>query len=284
MKAMKTLFLLVFVVSFLLGSCTCHESTHGKENENENMSVMHKRTRVKQMLRKLQHDDILQVMGDIWNKASGESRIKMVKKLFNGFPPARLTRIQGLMKLSYDSVTATATVKRSQQATELLEEYSRASYSEEEKLNDLEANAWPKLNSQHRKNILSFFQLSKDELTAMSSRHSVKYDSAWNENSIQISSTWYLLCTSTTSCPEEAPVCSPLDLSTTTSVCHLPCRGDEECYAYSDAQHQRSHSGKCMRPVCEGFTQLDAQNTVSAGSGLAVSMFTIVFVFLISIF
>jgi len=280
MKAMKTLFLLVFVVSFLLGSCTCHESTHGKENENENMSVMHKRTRVKQMLRKLQHDDILQVMGDIWNKASGESRIKMVKKLFNGFPPARLTRIQGLMKLSYDSVT------RSQQATELLEEYSSASYSEEEKLEDLEAHAWPKLNTHDRKNILSFFQLSKDELTAMSSRHSVKSDDAWNENSIQISSTWYSLCTSKASCPEEAPVCSPLDLSTTTSVCHLPCRGDEECYAYSDPQHQRNYSGKCMNPVCEGFKQLGAhaQNTVSAGSGLAVSMFTIVFVFLISIF
>jgi len=206
------------------------------------------------MLRSMNEEQTIEILAHFWNNAGGQTRLSLMKRLFDGYPPPRLTSIEELMKLNYPIKKIT------QQAAQFLELFDNYR-SEKEQLHELEANAWPKLSDKKQKYVSEFLQLSTSERSLLremsrAMTHPIVEGNVFDTGAIEILNSYYDPCDKGQVCETEAPTCQSYQGK---YVCLKPCVGDPNCFAFEDPSNKRSWPGKCKldQKVCEGFSYYD---------------------------
>jgi len=201
----------------------------------------------------MNEEQAIDVIANFWNHAGGETRLSMMKTLFDGYPPPRLTSIEELMKLNYP-------VKKLTAQTSKFMEVFRDERSESERLIDLEANAWPKISDINQRKVFQFLQLSTAErshLHAMSTPKAITEGNIFDPDVVDIDGRYYDLCDKGQTCPIETPSCITFQGKL---LCVKQCVGHPNCYVFMDPSKKRSWPGQCIasQQVCEGFAYFDA--------------------------
>jgi len=208
------------------------------------------------MLRTMNEEQAIEILANFWNNAGGHTRLSMMRMLFDGYPPPRLTSIEELMKLNYPIK------KMTQQAAKFMEVFhsnNQHSHSESEILRDIEANAWPKLSLKNQIKVFTFLQLSSSEkslLQQMTVTHPIKEGNVFDTGAIEVQGQYYDLCDAGQTCEAQTPSCITYQGK---SLCVKQCVGDPNCYTFVDPANKRSWPGKCIvaQNACEGFSYYD---------------------------
>jgi len=204
------------------------------------------------MLRALNEEQVIEILANVWNNADGQTRLSMMRTLFDGYPPPRLTSTEELMKLNYPIKTIT------QQAAKFMEVFNNNQRSESERLIDIEANAWPKLSHITHIKIANFLQLSSSERSLLQQMtHPIVEGNVFDTGAIEVQGQYYDLCDNGQTCESQTPSCLPYQGK---SLCVKQCVGDPNCYTFVDPANKRSWPGKCIvaQKVCEGFSYYDS--------------------------
>jgi len=205
------------------------------------------------MIRNMKEQQATEVLIHFWNNAGPSTRLSLIRALFNGYPPPRLTSKEELMKLNYPT-------KEISPASEQFMEVFRTERSEREQIYDMEMNVWSKLSHKTEIKIAAFLQLTSNDRRRISEfRKSINDGNIFDSSSIDINGQYFLLCDNrqpSPSCPEETPTCVNY---LGRYVCAKQCVGDPNCYVFLDPNHKRSYPGKCITDshVCEGFSYYD---------------------------
>jgi len=202
------------------------------------------------MLRAMNEDQAIEILAHFWNNAGGHTRLSMVRILFDGYPPPRLTSTEDLMKFTYPINQITI------ESSKFMEVFKDAR-SEAEQLSDLEANTWPKISLKNQQKIFNFLQLTNQEKSRYAqARQTIIEGHIFDSAAIEMNNVYYLPCDKGQTCDPETPSCI---VYKGRSVCVKQCVGDPNCFAFADPYYKRAWPGKCMaqQHVCEGFSYYD---------------------------
>jgi len=204
------------------------------------------------MLRSMNEAQTMDILANFWNNADGKTRLSLVRTLFDGYPPPRLTSTEELMKLNYPMK------KLSAESSKFMEIF-RNERSESEQLFDLEVNSWPKISLKNQQNIFNFLQLSSEEKVRIERyRRPIVEGNVFDANAIMITDQYFLPCDMGQKCDQETPSCI---LYQQKMLCVKQCIGDPNCFAFNDPYYKRAWPGKCIadQKVCKGYSYYDPQ-------------------------
>jgi len=239
-----------------------HTNTHHTAEET---------IRIRTKMRAMTETQTVELLALLWNNAPPSYRLSMIRLLFDGYPPPRLTSTEELMKLEYPMKTLSIP------SASFLEELESSGMTEKEKLHQIEVNLWPKLSDKTHIMLIDFLQLTTTELHRIDQFRTKRPDGwIWDSGAILLNDDYWSTCDS--GCSFETPTCSPFQGKT---LCVKKCVGDPNCYAFIDPFNKRMYPGKCIveEGVCHGFTYYDPrqeQDTVvpfhgkSSGNGWSI--------------
>jgi hypothetical protein len=241
------------LVVFIYGETT-HEQTQTLQGTTKTISKSHAyRTRSKIMLRAMTETQTVELLAHIWNTASGTHRLQIIRKLFDGFPPPRLTSIAELMKLTYPLPTLSVST------TSFLEEFDKSDLTDREKLTELEKHSWPKLSDSTPNQIMEFLQLSSSDVQRVEQFHTKTPEGwIWDKDAVLLGENYWNICDFGGECSFETPSCENYQGN---RLCVKKCIGDVNCYSFVDPHNKRGYPGKCIaeQNVCQGFSYYDPQ-------------------------
>jgi len=240
-QRMRTLSLFVLALFF--------SSVFGSVKHEEKLKSVHSRTRSKLMLRSMNEEQSIEILAHFWNNAGGQTRLSLMRTLFDGYPPPRLTSIEELMKLNYPVKTTT------QQAAQFSDLFQFQ--SEREQFADIESITWPKLSLQNHLRVWNFLQLSTSERSQLRQMsHPIVEGNVFDTGAIEVGGQYFDLCDKGQTCDAQTPSCISLQGK---SLCVKQCVGDPNCFSFIDPSTKRSWPGKCIltQKVCEGFSYYD---------------------------
>jgi len=249
-KPMRTLFLIVLFVLLI--------TVYGNQKHDEKIKNTRSRTRIKLMLRSMTEQQTIEVLIHYWNNAGPESRLSLIRTLFNGYPPARLTSSEELMKLNYPDKQITS-------QTQKFMEIFKSDRTEEEQIYDIEVSLWPNLSDEKQRSVATFLQLSTPERVKMVKfRHALEEGYIWDASAIDIDGEYFIPCDHKKNnlCEDETPSCLLFEKK---YVCGKKCLGDANCFSFIDPVEKRSWPGKCItdKGVCQGFAYYDPRQDES---------------------